>query len=89
MKLATTSSGEEFAVKIMTLPKPGEKPANDGATHQEILNEVQVLAKLRHANCLYMKARRRAARPGGAATSVQAVLLLSRRRRVARGITSP
>ena len=59
VKVATAHDGAEWAVKIMTLPKPKEKPANDGATYEEITNEVQVLAKVKHPNCLYMKVRLR------------------------------
>ena len=57
-----THDGTDYAVKVMHLPKPGEKPPNDGATYEEIMNEVQVLAKVSHPNCLEMMVRRGPAR---------------------------
>ena len=46
-----------YAVKIMTMPKEGVPPAGDGATRAEIFNEVAILAKVQHPNCLRYKVR--------------------------------
>lgn len=49
-------------MKLMALPKEGTPPVGQGATRQEILNEVKILAMIRHANCLMLKARARGGR---------------------------
>jgi hypothetical protein len=56
VRVAVSLASEvSYAVKIMTMPKEGAAPVGDGATRQEIVNEVQILAKVQHPNCLRYK----------------------------------
>ena len=58
MRVAThLESATDYAVKIMTLPREGKPAVGDAATREEILNEVAILAKVVHPNCLRFKAR--------------------------------
>jgi hypothetical protein len=58
VRVAThVESATDYAVKIMTLPREGKPAVGDAATREEILNEVAILAKVVHPNCLRFKAR--------------------------------
>jgi hypothetical protein len=58
VRVAThVESTTDYAVKIMTLPREGKPAVGDAATREEILNEVAILAKVVHPNCLRFKAR--------------------------------
>lgn len=51
----SVGSEVSHAVKIMPMPREGAAPAGDGATRAEIFNEVAILAKVQHPNCLRYK----------------------------------
>jgi hypothetical protein len=56
VKLGTEKeSGKEWAVKIMTLPKAGQKPTEEQNTREEIFYEIDILCNLKHPNVMGLK----------------------------------
>jgi len=56
VKLGTEKeSGTEWAVKIMTLPKPGQKPTEEQNTREEIFYEIDILCHLKHPSVMGLK----------------------------------
>eukprot|EP00775_Hariotina_reticulata_P006898 gene6898-7114_t len=56
VKLATDKkSGEQFAVKIMTLPSSSTEPGDNENTREDIFKEIDILCGLNHENVVYLK----------------------------------
>ena len=56
VKLATEkSSGKEWACKIMTLPKPGDRPKDDENTREDIFYEIDILCRVKHESVMLLK----------------------------------
>ncbi|WIA20191.1 hypothetical protein OEZ85_006039 [Tetradesmus obliquus] len=56
VKLATDKkTGEQFAVKIMTLPPAGVEPGDNENTREDIFKEIDILCGLNHENVVYLK----------------------------------
>lgn len=56
VKLATDKqSGEQFAVKIMTLPPEGADVSENENTRSDIFKEIEILCGLQHKNVVYLK----------------------------------
>lgn len=56
VKLATDrKTGDQYAVKIMTLPPAGVEPGDNESTREDIFKEIDILCGLNHENVVYLK----------------------------------